>query len=356
MSSETAHIQLREHLGNDGESFKIVKEVMGEVEPDTDNVVFFMELVTEDEKFQGYIDQANRGEISYREAFLRAEHPELANDEEYPLVKSLSHNNWGKQITNLVYLRNMDDNSNPFAWTRMVYDRFNTTQASDIEFRYSRAGEYDRLKAELKAKGKNFTVVIENGSAFVKKVTEVFGQNPEQDPVADEDELRGIIRSSIQSFAILTMGRDEMNAQYIRERISKLKGKTEVFTHFGTLHQGLPKAWQDQGFKIVVEEANTFGYMKDVYSDVDQYLQQKGVSCWDLVKDKQYLEELVEIVYERRQVGALAMVYIDKVGMDLTYRKQVDFYDRIMETVKDYSPEDQARIIRKWLEDLSTAH
>ncbi len=67
MSNENVHIQLKDHDGTDGESHKVVKEVLEKVDPNVENVVFFMEAVGADGQFQKELDRANRGEVRYRD-------------------------------------------------------------------------------------------------------------------------------------------------------------------------------------------------------------------------------------------------------------------------------------------------
>ena len=67
MSNENVHIQLKDHDGTDGESHKVVKEILEKVDPNVENVVFFMEAVGADGQFQKELDRANRGEVRYRD-------------------------------------------------------------------------------------------------------------------------------------------------------------------------------------------------------------------------------------------------------------------------------------------------
>ncbi len=360
MSFEEVHVQLREHDGNDGESFKIVKEVVDNVDPDTKNVVYFMENVEEGNEFQQQLESANRGEISYREAAIKTAHPELASmtdtNSPYNLAQQLSSKNWGKMISDFGFLLNsiVPDGTINWETIRFLKEKSEINYNSS-RFMYSRAAEYDKLKEVLKQRGRNFIVISENSPKVYDDIEELFTEPQhivdivnEHYPLTDEidnDIFIGIYFNT--KLSLLSIVRDENNAKMLRERITKIPGKTEIFTHFGTMHKYFPEQLEKNGFKSDTVHGPAESYAESVQNDIVRFVKESDRKSIELSKDDGFVVNLAAYLFEKYRYEYYLTAFVGAKEHD--YRKRISEYEIYNNALKNEPLETRTHMVKGWL-------
>ena len=332
-----------------------MKEVLEKVDPRAENVVFFMEAVGADGEFQKQVDRANRGEITYREVFLNsllAQNIGVDNpEEEYPLLKSMSGPKSGRQISDLLILQKMfKDNPNLEYW--MAEANLGLSAMRDhMEFFLSRSHEFDKLRMELQKRGKNLVVISEDSVELIKEIGANFEFTEEDRPPED---LESYVFEEIHEEvlrALVGIARDEVNAKLLREKVSKLTGKTEIFSHFGTLHKYLPIALTNEKFVPSTNHAPFIEYPVAVYEEIIVFAEEKGISFMDLIRNRDLVTELTNKFITENELIIYMGIYSLLVSSHCTFKQKFSYYKTVKEYVEGIPEHQRIENVRRWLEE-----
>jgi hypothetical protein len=315
MANETIHVSLREHNPYDTESPKILSEVLDAIDPSTNHVVFLVENATPDSRFLYALSSANSGEVSYYGAISESLMllPDSHTLEELPLLKRLSTKTFSQQILLLNELYNSSNGDGKFDWEELEFQIGNNPSYISQKFLLERAQEFDKLRRALEAQGKTLEVITEPAggleSASQKFLSKIAPIQKKVMKSLESGDLDNAIKSMTDlnlRVILLGMARDEQTALSLLDSLEiNQKGKTEVFTHFGTLHKYLPDLLEKYGFNVDLYEQGLLPHQEGFYEEAHRVVIESGMTFKELLGHEELINSLTQSLIEKYKLEIL---------------------------------------------------
>lgn len=355
MANENVQLHLREHTAEDGESYKIVKEVLDNLDPKAKNVVFFLEAAGMDEIFQTQLDKANNGELSYREVILNTYATYALGEsrpyETYPMLKSMKGPTSGKQIADFVSLQyTILKHPGISYWAAEAIMKLSDMKGLN-EFMFSRFDEFDRLQMELFRRGKKLIVITEDSTELVKDIAKAISSLGEETEARDLDTfVFEEVKQNVYNI-LLGIARDEVNSKSLRKKVSKLSGKTQIFSHFGTLHKYLPTALVDEKFAVTTQHARIMGFLIEIYNRIIEFSRERDISYLNIMRSEELIEELSKEILEKDTLSTYIGLFSLYKCSNLSYKQKIKYYREVEEAIQKLPEDERMDVIKTWLKE-----